>query len=480
MLRYCRNILAGAVMLGAFSAAFGFSLLGPGGAEGNPAKQWQLPAQQSAWDIGYDEPGLDVGSPVDPLEAYRWNVPIITYAYDEGFIRYFGTNGMKVVDDAVRIFNELPPVSRMSKDLSEFPLNTSHLHHEAAQLGLMDLKSVAMNLLVEHLGLADSVRWTWAIRNRDPIPGTDFGVYTIIRYNYDPVTLRPSSYVNGNLRTYFILEIPPPVQFADAVEQIPVGLETEPLNIPVSSLSSVLVLSGYYYTGLTRDDVGGLRFLYNPRNIVTETLLPGILPGVNGWSPFLGTNFLGSNVVITNIVTTNNIATVGLRGGMNNIRFRKVFFDSLLGQAFTPITNQYIDRAIATNSQLVSQSVLRPITQPDIVFTVTDLLGAIADRTTTAGWLNNDLINGAGLLGGPGVITPPALMSFNSNHRFLINVTPFFVTEPDINDPTARLNGLIGPVWASFDGSTNAPIIYPAYLNYTINDIRSIARGGGP
>jgi hypothetical protein len=36
----------------------------------------------------------------------------------------------------------------MSKDLSEFPLDASRLNYEAAQLGLIDLKSTALGLLV--------------------------------------------------------------------------------------------------------------------------------------------------------------------------------------------------------------------------------------------------------------------------------------------------------------------------------------------
>ena len=478
MLRYWKKLLCAAVVLTAASGLMAFSLLGPGGGEGIAEKLWQLPPANDGWDIGYNLAG-DIGAPVQPLEFYRWNIPVITYAYDSEFIRYFGTNGMKAVDGAVRILNELPPMSRMSDDLSEYPLSASQLNHEAAQLGLMDLKSVALTLLVEHMGLSDPIRWNFAIRHREVIPGTDFGVYDIIKFNYDPATLRPSSYVNGNLWTYVIDEFPA-IQFSDAREVRPPGLENEPVNIPVASLFSSLVFSGFFHTGLTRDDVGGLRYLYRPRNVVTETLLAGTLPGGNGtWIPFIGTNFLGSNVVITNIIGTNNIATAGLRGGIDNIRFQKVFFDSLIGQGFTAITNQYEDFVTVTNSRVVSQVVRRPILEPDIVFTVEDITPTIAGRTTTASWINNDLINGISPIGGPGVIAPPVVITFNQQQPRLINVTPFFATEPSITDTNARLFGLFSPTWASFDGSTNPPIIYPAYLNYTINDFRQAARGGG-
>jgi hypothetical protein len=232
---------------------------------------------------------------------------------------------------------------------------------------------------------------------------------------------------------------------------------------------------------LTRDDVGGIRYLYHPRNIVVETLLPGTLPGPQGWLPFIGTNFLGTNIVgNTNVVGTNNLATAGLRGGVNKLRFRKVFFDSLLGQGFTPITNSYTDQVITTNSQQVSQVVRRPILTPDIIFTVEDLVdGAIIGvRTGTPGWINNDLINGISTLGGPGVIAPPAIITLNYQLPFLRNQTPFFITEPTLSDTNSRFFGLIGPVWASFDGSTNPPVIYPRYLNYTLEQIRNAVNAG--
>ena len=480
MLHLWKRVFVLAALLTAAPMTMGFSLLGPGGAEGVAAKMWQLPGQNQGWDIGYNQPGLDIGAPVNPLlEYYRWNIPMITYAYDDAFIKFFGTNGMKAVDAAIRILNELPAANRMSKDLNEFPLNPSHLNFEAAQLGLVDLKSTSLSLLLEHMGLADSVRWNFAIRQRT-VPGP---VYTVIKYNYDPITLRPSSYVNGTLWTYFLLEIPPPVMFADAAELLPAGMENQPPNIPVSSLSSFPTISGYYFTGLSRDDAGGLRYLYHPRNFAVENLLAGTLPGAGTtWLPVLGTNFIGNtNVTGTNIITaTNTFATVGVRGGINKIQFVKVHFDSLLGSAFTSITNQYKDVVAGTNSQFLTQVVRRPILAPDIVFTVTDLLNAIADRTTTAGWTNNDALNGTSIVGGPGLIVPQVTISFNELLPQFINLTPFFVTEPFITDPIARSLGLLSPTWASFDGSTNEPIIYPVGFNYNINTLRQAASGGSP
>ena len=456
-------------------SALGFSLLAPGGLEGIAAKMWQLPADNANWDIGYNVAGLDIGSPTPPDEAYRLNIPVVTYAFDESFIAFFGTNGVHAVDSAVRILNDLPPASSMSDDLSEFPLNASHINHEAAQLGLMDLKSVALALLLEHMGVADSVRWNYALRHREPIPGTPFGVYTVIKYNFDPVTLSASSYVNGTLYTYHILEIPPPVMFSDAVEDLVPG-GSQDVNIPISSLSSLQVISGFYFSSLTRDDVGALRFLYHPRHIVGETLLTDVTTtGGGALTPYLGTNAF-TNIAVggTNSLGTNGL-TAGYRGGVNKVRFQKVKYSSL---GFIPLTQSYKDRVVF-RGEVFEQTVQRTAIVPDIIFTVIDLLGAIADRTSTANWINNDVLNGVSALGGPGVIAPPIVISFNKQLPQKINQTPSLILEPFITDTNSRVLGLLSPTWATFDGTTNPPIIYPQYLNYTIDTLRNLSRGNG-
>ncbi len=465
MLRICKTLLTGAVTLAATQLAMGFVLLGPGGAEGNAAKDWQLPAQNDGWEIGYGLTG-SIGAPVFPWEAYRCNVPVLYYAFDQAFIAYFGTNGMKAVDNAMRILNELPSVNTMSRSLYEFPLSAQGVNYEAAELGLVDLKSQVLQAMLEHLGVEDSINWVYGIRQRINLPN-DYGDYTVIKYNLDPVTLLTSSYVNGTLWTYSIFENIP-TQTSDAVENVPAGLESQPINIPVGS-RSFAPIPGTFFTGLTRDDAGALRYLLHPRNIVPETLLPGILPGgTEGWLPFLGTNFAATNSTLT------NFPTVGLRGGIGKVRFQKVYFDSIIGTGFVTFTNRYKDYVIATNAEWTSQWVLRPVLQPDILFTAADLgPGPYLSRTTSAGWINDDLIAGSSTLGGPGVITGPVTITFNQLLPFLNNITPSFITEPFRTDPRAR--GLLSPTWASFNGTTNAPIIYPRLQNISLNYIRSLA-----
>ncbi len=470
MLRNWKKILTGVAVFAVTPWTMGFSLLGPGGAEGVTAKLWQLPAANAGWDIGYDRAG-DIGAPCNFGEFYRWNTPVITYAFDSSFVTYFGTEGMKAIDAAMRVLNELPGTSKMSEDLSEFPLNTAHINYEAAQLGLTDLKSGALALMMEEVGLADPIRWNFAIRNRINLPG-DFGIYTITRFNFDPQTVTPSSYVNGTEWTYQIAENRVG-KISDAEEILPSELANEVINYPVASALTPL-LSGYFFTGLTRDDVGGLRYMLRPQTVAAETLLPDVTASGGVFSPYLGTNTL-TNAIGGGATGTN--ASAGLRGGVGKLRFRKVL---AYQTPFKPVSYTFRDNFITTNGVRLKQTVQRKPVAPDITFAADDTFPGIATRTDTANWINNETLNGISPRGGPGVIAPPVVITFNNSPRLLVNITPNFVTEPRIADPNSRLFGLIGPVWASFDGSTNAPVLYPIVNGVTLRQLRTLAEGNQP
>src|SRR5205085_588195 len=74
--------------------AHAFALLGP-------FDTWQVSA------LGYDPQGDggDLGGPKNLGEEWRWNLPVITYAFDQSFIDYFGLNGIAEVEKAIDAFN---------------------------------------------------------------------------------------------------------------------------------------------------------------------------------------------------------------------------------------------------------------------------------------------------------------------------------------------------------------------------------------
>jgi hypothetical protein len=318
--------------------------------------------------------------------------------------------------------------------------------------------------------------------------------YSVIKLNFDPITRQPSSYVNGVFYPYTILDPIGTLMYADAVESAPDALAFQFSSVAggggTLSLSAFLgslgrtnffitAGAGQYYPGLTQDDVGGLRFLYGTNNLATELLLPDVAGGrpLAGGSPwqsyFISTNFFATG---TNFIFNTNLIVQGLRPGVGKLHFRRVFFDSLVGQAFVTITNLYTD-TIITNARALIQPVQRMIARPDIVFTVQDL-GLAADnvtpfataRTITTGWQNNDLINGQSTLGGPGVITPQVNIQFTDLYPFFINEAPGFV------DNTTAFTSA---TWASFDGTTNAPVIYSQYGTVTLQDLRNFFLSGG-
>lgn len=456
MKKILSNLVCGVVALALLLPhANAFSLLGP-------YTSWQIPA------IGYNRPG-DIGGPMGLREGFRWNAPLVTYAFDQSFIEYFGPDGVRAVDEAMQQYNDLASATKMSADLSEYSTAAVRQNYEAAALGLLDLKSTAMSLVLEEMGLAESVRWTWTLRalsvtGQNP-PITNF---TTVQRNFDPVTLAQSSYVNGTLYTFENRYFPPPLDYHDAVE---IAVSGDPAE--TAPVASGVPLSGSFFVGLSRDDVGGLRHLYHPNNYAVETLLPDVTPGfrtASGWFPFLGTNA----TTTTNIVfpTGTNFIDTALRGGRNHIRFQRALYDSLLGVFFKPITNSYPD-VVITNYSAVVQTVTRGIIQPDILFVAEDLgLAAnltpvLTSRSDTAPWIDNDLLNGndeTTQSRGPGLITPQVRISFS-------NQLPYFSTDSTSEVP-GEDNAFRSSIWGSYNGSTNAPVIYPFGSTLTLQQLR--------
>src|ERR1700735_1077990 len=63
--------------------------------------------------LAYQIPNA-IGGPMIIGQGYRWNVPVITYGYDQSFLNFFGTNGVAAVEAAIQILNSLPPASRIN------------------------------------------------------------------------------------------------------------------------------------------------------------------------------------------------------------------------------------------------------------------------------------------------------------------------------------------------------------------------------
>ena len=433
-------------------------------------------------------------------EGYRWNLPVITYGFDASFVNYFGTRGMAEVEKAISMFNSLPKFSDIKDDGSQLlikgkpvPTDTRMKNYEAGTLGLLDLKSFALSLMVEELGLAQPERYVWALRNAHTgtTAGQPYTNYTVIQYNYSPIyPYGVTPYVNNVYYTYDINSYTLPYVMEDAEEVAGSGL------FPFSTVAGFNMNEfneGEFFTALTQDDVGGLKYLYSKDRLCVENLLTNAsfgkaLSGGSPWMPyFTSTNFItqGTNATLQ----TNVLVVAALRPGINKLQFQRVNYDSLLGNTFIPFTNYWTDTYVS-NGVLQIQPVQRVITRPDFLFVVDDLgiftdsgWPIIAYRTDTSNWQNNDAINGNDTVnsdGGPGVIQPPVTISFSKRLPYFRNYNGYYVgttsTRGQVNNQAAAESSMI---WGSFDATTNAAVVYPAYRNITVNDLRSYTVGGG-
>ena len=267
-------------------SSWGFSLIGP-----NPAypgasalDPWQVPG------LGYN-----LMNPtwlyLDPLligpknigEEYRRNTPVLYYTYDANFLDYFGSNGTFAVDQAMSILNSLMNVSQYSGDLSEFPLSTIRENYAAEALFIYDLKSWTLHLMLEQLGLTDPERYVWGLHDRYQLPNTTCPAgmeYLVVKRNFDPTVTPlsqylPSGYVNGTLYSYVIIET---CKTDPEPEAVALPFPVDPLAFTGTAVAGSLVSGlsyGMFYTGLTRDDVGGLRYLLRTNNVNFESAGPG-------------------------------------------------------------------------------------------------------------------------------------------------------------------------------------------------------------
>ena len=446
MLRHLQKALFALTVAAAVHSAQAFSLIGP-------REAWQTP------EIGYDPLGFDIGGPLNLGEEYRWNLKTITYGIDESFLNYFGQKGVDAVNKAVAILNSVPACSQMSANLAEFPTDTRRANYRASALGLQDVKSALLGMLTEELGLASPERYAWTLRDRRVINAIPY--YLVIKRNFDPVTLSPTPYVNGVLYTYGILEFPGPWWDAIEVQVDPLASGFTAVASDIDSLVTSAAGSGAsgpglgfgeFYAGLTRDDVGGLRYLYRASNVNTENVAAGASLA-NSSSPWWPAGQTGG---------TNAPVGVSPRPGVDHLTFQQGRYDSMMGQFITQ-TNQYQDTYI-TNSTLVTQTIQRVLTQPDILISAEDLgldgggHPIFIRRTFAAApvWINNDALNGQAALAGPGVISGPIVLTFNKIGPFIYNLGPF-----DGGSFLDEITGFGGWVWGSFDGTANEPVVYP-------------------
>jgi hypothetical protein len=399
---------------------------------------------------GYRE-AEDIGGPMNLGEEYRWNVPTLTYGFDKSFTDYFGTNGEAAVESAIQILNDLPAAS--SIDLNNFPSDCRQVNSKASAQGVYDLKSTALSLLLEQMGLGQPARnvigikvWTpqlttYPVCGSSDCPNLALLSYFVIQRNFDPLTLTPSFAVNGTgygatIQTWYGTTVQTDGVFNDYME-FPLDPSSSPYSAVADGFSFEYsgLHAGTFYTNLTKDDAGGLAYLLRSTNVNWESLPANVL-------------FLGHHR------SANRKLRGAWRPGVEKINFVPQPRNNR-GKFKTAVfkyTASYV-----TNGVVTEQSVKRVVSQPDIVFSAVDTSGEGSPmflRTGTDAWINNAAQNGDSTAAGPGVITSPVQITFDK--------TGAMVFSGDSQATSVMNNG-----WASFDQSTNPPVLYPPNTGQT-------------
>ena len=358
-------------------------------------------------------------------EGYRWNVPVITFGFERSFLDYFGSNGVVAVEAAMQILNQVPPASQIN--LQNYRSQAWRVNYRAQALGLLDLKSAALSLMLEQMGLATPERYTYCLRDYQDIGASNYA-FSVIQRNFDSATAQPSACVNDTLFSYQIIRFtqsPTPTNsFADAFE-----FPVDPLADFFTTVAGFPPNTGSYATNLSRDDVGGLRYLLSGSRVRFESLLPDVR---------------AAN-------TNASLVVDAYRPGIEKIAFVR-HPTGLLSGEFLPFTNRWTD-IYYSGDYPAYQPVERVITRPDIVFAAQDL-GAtvVCTRTGTTNWANNADLNGNWDGPGPGVIQPGVVISLNNTGPVHWNTGPYFLDQA---------TSMLVQAWGSFDGSTNPVTCYP-------------------
>ena len=345
--RYCWV----ALLVASAPVSWGFALLGP-----------LVPTQGDTWETGitgYRKTG-DIGTPKNIGEGYRRNTPILYYAYDANFSSYFGSNGEAAVDSAVAIMNSVSNVDNYSPALYEVTMDSAQSDNTANALGLTDLKSHALQLLTEQMGLAQPERYTWTLHDSIlPSGGVcpPDNLYLVVQRNFDPITspltaAQYSSYVNGTLYTYQIQIICPDSGVTQpystdplvddaysSVASLGAALKNTGVGLfPASSLGTInfspsdnwaAVQVGGFYNGLTRDDVAGMRYLYSTNNVAYES------PALGAVQDLITTNTSAQqtfpNILLgTNLFYTATAPAGGVALGTNGYNYY-YYYDGTYG-----------------------------------------------------------------------------------------------------------------------------------------------------
>lgn len=409
--RFSLQTLAAVPLLLSMQPAQAFSLLGP-------KTSWMTP------ENGY----RDVGGPMARDHEYRWNVPVLTYGFDASFRERFGTNGVQAVEAAFALLNALPPMDSITDEVltNSYPFQARETNTQAATLGLQDLKSLTLSLILKQLGLASPEQSVWVIRQTYVLEGVTNRIWHL--RSYDPISRNPADSVNGTIYSHIEDFYGPAI--------VPLYFSTVAAGNQAIWHQSM----GLFFVGLTVDDVGGLRHLYHPQNLNFEVLPPEVR-GAGGAA----------------------FVNLALRPGVNEIQFVAHDANATTG-AFLPMTIPFTDRYV-TNGNSLQQALERVIDRPDFLFSASSFPG-LYTTTGTWGWTNLGGLNSppsvpAEEVPGPGVIQGQVQIGISELGPQVVGDTVEYLQWAGFDGTTIHWSSLTNTVTGPVEGKV--PLDIPLY-----------------
>ncbi len=385
-----------------------------------------LPAPNQSPDRNFTD---DMGAPRDIKQGFRWNIPNLTYSFDASFVTFFGLDGINAVNEAFAAVNDVfIPADGAYSGITAMDLvahgfrsnyNTTAINTTAQNAQVMDVKSLVLGMLVNHMGLGNPHRHAFSINSISTnLAGTQWNFNVVLR-NWDPITYTSSANINNVAYSYRLIHDSPP---SVGVTIPPTIMDMEEFTSDVSGNAYTAVAGiadafygntalfwtdtpslygfGVYYHHdnavggqnkarhtLTYDDAGGLKYLYRTNNFVFESLDPSVvlvtptqflpitaIPVFPGPTGRLFPDSLGGNqgliprrnlpglppgiptVSVLPAPTPPVLVDIALRGGQDRMQFTYQPFDSLLGVTFTATNQTWTDVFVSTNGQNVVQT----------------------------------------------------------------------------------------------------------------------------
>jgi len=220
-----------------------------------------------------------------------------------------------------------------------------------------------------------------------------------------------------------------------------------PMDILSVGLTNVLSVTNLLTSGFT--------------NLVTAT-------NTSSYSSTLSQIFRFTNYTFEIYPTTCGQVSnaVNLYQGIGGVKFVRHDYDSLLGQYFAPITNYY-SMVVLTNSHWRTVQFTRVVARPDILIDAADMglpNTVVGTVIRNINFLPSPVVLPVAVLGprGPGTITTPTVFTYDkigeaSWNGYDLNT----FTQGITNGFLFQLGEIPSLAWASFDASTNDPILYP-------------------